>query len=72
MKAKLLFLIGIVMAHGALAAGWIATEPPKQRVSIGTCVRSPNSPNVLPHYSPPRELLARADIPIADLRVSAR
>jgi hypothetical protein len=72
MRTKLLFLMGIVMAHGALAAGWIATEPPKQRVSIGTCVRAPNSPSALPHYSPPRELLARADIPIADLRVSAR
>ena len=69
MGPKLLFIIGIVLAHGALAAGWIATEPPKQRASIGTCVRAPSA---LPHYSPPRELLARAEIPIIDLRMRQR
>jgi hypothetical protein len=72
MGPKLLFVIGIIVAHGVLAAGWIAHEPPKQRVSIGTCVRTPNAPNVLPHYSPPRELLARADIPTINLRMSER
>jgi hypothetical protein len=69
MGRKLLFVLGIVLAHGALAAGWVAHEPPKQRVSIGTCVRTPNA---LPHYSPPRELLARAEIPTIDLRMSRR
>ncbi len=69
MGPKLLFVLGIVAAHGALAAGWIAQESPKQRISIGTCVRTPNA---LPHYSPPLELLARADIPIVDLRMSQR
>jgi hypothetical protein len=64
--------LGIVAAHGALAAGWVAHEPPKQRVSIGTCVRAPNTPNAMPHYSPPRELLARADIPIVELQVRRR
>jgi hypothetical protein len=72
MGPKLLFVLGIVVAHGALAAGWIAHEPPKQRVSIGTCVRTPNAPNALPHYSPPRELLARAAVPVIDLRMSQR
>ena len=72
MGAKLLFVVGIVLAHGALAAGWIAHEPPKQRVSIGTCVRSPNTPNALPHYSPPRELLARSELPTIDLRTRQR
>ena len=72
MDPKLLFVVGIVAAHGALAAGWIAHEPPKQRVSIGTCVRTPNAPNALPHYSPPRELLARVDIPAIDLRMRRR
>jgi hypothetical protein len=69
MGPKLLFVVGIIAAHGALAAGWVAHEPPKQRIAIATCVRSPNS---LPHYSPPLELLARADIPIADLRMRQR
>ena len=72
MGPKLLFIVGIIVAHGALAAGWIANEPPKQRVSIGTCVRSPDAPSALPHYSPPRELLARAEIPTIDLRMSQR
>ena len=71
MGRKLLFIFGIVLAHGALAAVWMAHEPPKQRVFIGTCVRTPNAPNALPHYSPPRELLARAEIPI-DLQMSQR
>ncbi len=72
MGTKLLFIVGIIAAHGALAAGWIAHEPPKQRVSIGTCVRTPNAPSAIPHYSPPRELLALADIPTVDLRMSLR
>jgi len=72
MGPKLLFVVGIVVAHGALAAGWVAQEPPKQRLAIGTCVKTPNAPNALPHYSPPRELLARADIPIVDLQVRQR
>jgi len=72
MGPKLLFVVGIVLAHGALAAGWVAHEPPKQRVAVATCVRTPNGPSALPHYSPPRELLALADIPIVDLRVRQR
>lgn len=69
MGPKLLFVVGIILAHGALAAGWVATEPPKQRIATATCVRAPST---LPHYSPPHELLARADIPIVDLRVRTR
>lgn len=69
MGPKLLFIVGIVVAHGALAAGWVNHEPPKQRVALATCVRTPNT---LPHYSAPLELLARADIPIVDLRVRQR
>jgi hypothetical protein len=72
MGPKLLFVVGIVLAHGALAAGWMAQEPPKQRVSIGTCVRTPRAPNALPHYAPPRELLAQAEIPTIDLRIRQR
>ncbi len=69
MGPKLLFIMGIVAAHGALAAGLIAEDPPTHRTAVTTCIRAPN---VLPHYSPPLELLARADIPIVDLRMRQR
>ena len=69
MGPKLLFVIGIVVAHGCLAASLVNDEPPKQRASISTCVRAPS---VLPHYAPPRELLARVDISIVDLGVRQR
>ena len=62
----MLFVVGIIVAHGALAAGWVRQEPPKQRVSVATCVRAPNA---LPYITPRRELLARADIPIVELGV---
>jgi hypothetical protein len=67
MGPKLLFIVGIVVAHGALAAGWVRQEPPKQRISAATCVRTPDA---LPYIAPRRELFARADIAIIDLRVS--
>ena len=67
MGPKLLFIVGIIVAHGALAAGWARQEAPKQRVSIATCVQTPDD---LPYFEPPRELLARAEIPVAELEVS--
>lgn len=66
MGRKLLFVIGIIAAHGALAAGWMHEEAPKQRATVATCVRAPNA---LPYFSPQRELLAKADIPVVDLRM---
>jgi len=66
MGPKLLFLVGIIVAHGALAAGWVSQEAPARRASIATCVQTPTT---APHFEPPRELLAMADIPIAELRV---
>jgi len=66
MGPKLLFLVGIIVAHGALAAGWVSQESPVQRTSIATCVQAPTA---TPHFEVPRELLAMADIPIAELRV---
>ena len=66
MGPKLLFILGIVVAHGALAAGWVHQEAPKQRASIATCVQAPD---VMPHFSPPRELLAATQISIAELEV---
>jgi len=61
MGPKLLFIVGIIVAHGALAAGWVHQEAPKQRASVATCVRAPET---LPYFSPPRELLAMAEIPV--------
>ena len=66
MGPKSLFIVGIVVAHGALAAGLVRQEGPKQRASIATCV---NEPVTAPHFEPPRELLAMTGIPIADLRM---
>ncbi len=66
MGPKLLFLVGIIVAHGALAAGWVTQEPSTQRTSIATCVQAPATN---PHFEAPRELLAMTDIPIAELRV---
>ena len=66
MGPKLLFLVGIIVAHGALAAGWVSQNAPAQRVSNATCARTPAT---TPHFEAPRELLAMADIPIAELRV---
>jgi hypothetical protein len=66
MGPKLLFVLGIIVAHGALAAGWLHQDAAKPRASIASCVQAPDT---MPHFEPRKELLARADIPFADLRV---
>jgi hypothetical protein len=66
MGPKLLFVVGIVLAHGALAAGWVAREAPTQRAAIATCVRTPDT---TPYFAQPRELLAMSEIPFAELRM---
>jgi len=66
MGPKLLFIAGIIAAHGALAASLARQEAPKQRSSITTCVQAPEE---LPYFEAPRELLAQVDIPVAELRV---
>jgi hypothetical protein len=48
MGPKLLFVLGIVLAHGVLAAGWMAQEAPK----------STHMPAEPLQISPQRELLA--------------
>ena len=63
MGPKLLFVLGIVAAHGALAAGWVHQDAPKQRAAIATCVQAPDA---LPHFDPPRELLARVEIQMVE------
>ena len=57
MAYKSLFVLGILAAHGALAAGWMAQEAPKHRNAVvSTCARLlPTKPL---HIAPPRELLA--------------
>jgi hypothetical protein len=56
MGPKLLFVTGIILAHGALAAGWLAQEAPRHRAAlVSTCTRLPSQPM---HIAPPRELLA--------------
>lgn len=56
MAAKLLFFIGIVVAHGALAAGLLAQESVEQRQAVvSSCTRLPATPL---RISPQRELLA--------------
>jgi hypothetical protein len=63
MGAKLLFVFGIVVAHGVMAAGLVAQEAPKQRAAIATCVRTPSAPI---HISPPREIYAMLVIPLVN------
>ena len=61
MGPKLLFVFGIVLGHGALAAGWVAQEAPRHRQAVVTsCARSPSQPL---HISPQREMLAYAVTP---------
>jgi hypothetical protein len=60
MGPKLLFLFGIVVGHGALAAGWIANELPGTRSAMAsTCVNAPMS---TPNFSQPFEIYA-ANLP---------
>ena len=56
MGPKLLFVFGIVLAHGALAAVWVRRDaPPPGRATLGTCI---NAPMPMPYFQPQRELLA--------------
>jgi hypothetical protein len=55
MGRKLLFVLGIVLAHGALAAAWVHNEAPQLREAAASCV---NAPLPTPYFQPQRELLA--------------
>jgi hypothetical protein len=61
MGHKLLFVMGIVVAHGAIAVA-LASEHRSTRRSgvVSTCVRAPERPL---HIAPPREVLAYAVTP---------
>jgi hypothetical protein len=59
MGRKLLFVLGIVLAHGALGAVWVQQEA-TEHAPVPTCV---NAPDALPYFQPGRELLAmRAEV----------
>jgi hypothetical protein len=56
MGPKLLFVIGIVAAHGAIGAVWVTQELPEPRAPIASCV---NTAAPLPYFNQQRgELLA--------------
>ena len=57
MGSKLLFIVGIVAAHGALAAALVQQEAPHQRAAVSTaCVIAPDT--ALPDLSPRPEIYA--------------
>jgi hypothetical protein len=55
MGSKLLFVMGIVLAHGAVGAAWMRQDAPHARTPVSSCV---NSPLPMPYFQPQRELLA--------------
>jgi hypothetical protein len=60
MRTKLLFVLGIVLTHGALGAVWIHDEAPRMRPLAASCV---NSSAPLPYFEPKREMLAMYLVP---------
>jgi hypothetical protein len=57
MRYKLLFILGIVAAHSALAAAWVQQESPHMRASVGaSCVSAPDI--ALPDFTPHSEIYA--------------
>ena len=69
MGPKLLFVLGIVLAHGALGAAWVRQEAPQGRTAIASCVNMPGAQpgaDALPDFTPKRVLVAVAIIPRSD------
>jgi hypothetical protein len=62
MGPKLLFIFGIILAHGALAAGFMHDQTSKTREVRMSCA---NTAAPLPYFAPPRELLAMIVVPPA-------
>ena len=60
MGPKLLFVMGILLAHGALGAAWLKDASPQARLPVAACVKAPGS---LPDLSPRREILAMLVVP---------
>jgi hypothetical protein len=62
MGPKLLFVIGIVAAHGAVGAVWVGQELPESRAPVASCI---NTQTPLPYFNQQRaELLAMLIEPI--------
>jgi len=55
MGPKLLFLCGIVVAHGALGAAWLSHPSSVHPQPVTTCMQTPAP---LPNFEPRAELLA--------------
>ena len=55
MGPKLLFLIGIVVAHGAVGAALLSHDAPRATAPVASCTKTPEP---LPYFEPKRELLA--------------
>jgi hypothetical protein len=55
MGPKLLFLIGIVVAHGAVGAVLFSHDGPRPQAPATSCTKTPVP---LPYFEPKRELLA--------------
>ena len=55
MGPKLLFFIGIVLAHGAFAAVLLRQDPPRASTTATTCVKTPEP---TPYFEQKREMLA--------------
>jgi hypothetical protein len=60
MRAKLLFIMGIILTHGALGAVWLRDAAPQVRPVATSCI---NSPVPLPYFEPRREILALYLVP---------
>lgn len=57
MGSKLLFILGIVAAHSALAAALVQRETPAARVGIASaCANTPDT--ALPDFTPRAEIYA--------------
>ena len=57
MRSKLLFIVGIVAAHSALAAAWVQQESPRVRATASaSCVSAPDV--ALPDFTPHSEIYA--------------
>jgi hypothetical protein len=60
MKSKLLFIFGIVVAHGAVGAGLMHDLSSAQREVSLTCAHTPTAD---PYFAPQRELFAATVVP---------
>ena len=56
MGSKLLFILGIVAAHSAIAAALVKQEAPHQRSIAASCVNTPDI--ALPDFTPHSEIYA--------------